>query len=637
MAEFPRRLLACISAFTLIVPMNMISLSMIPNNAIAYQEHGYIVIDGDPEFLTDDSVIAGNGTAIDPFIISEWRINGSYNYGVHIKNTRAFFVMKNIAVENSTFAAIRFENVTNGRIENSSFINNLGSGIYLMSVENITISNCSFQMTGTTAILGNSVKNAVFEKVTARDMDKAVYFEDCSAFRITDCRFENATSTILSMSRCTGSNIENSVMRNSNLRGMELNFVSNSNFVGNAIINSSTGIYLYYCNLLTFHGNMICMSRASQVQSSSSSVRWNLTYAEGGGNYWSDYLGPDDYNGALQDKPGSDGIIDVPFIILPGNVDAYPLLRLRLPYTDIVSPISNASILGEAGVGGWYKSFAIIAISATDDFSGIMNISYSVDSSPYIEYTGSFKIADSGEHIVCYHATDRMQNMESEKMLTVKIDSAPPVTEILLHGIKGQGDWYLSSIAISLNATDNESGVASTWYSIDADTAMLYSSFIIVSSDGYHNIVAYSIDAVGNTGHVSLAQISIDRDAPELIINEANRSVFTSLPATITWTASDSVSGVDHIEVSVDGGSFTRLPATRRQYSISGISDGNHVLTILVFDKAGHMTEGQISFKSETGIVGILISNLLAILALIVLVAVIIFAIVVRSRRRRRR
>lgn len=636
MVELARRLLACISAFMFLAPIGIISLSIIPNNVIGYPEHGNIIIDGDSEFLTDDSVIAGNGTAIDPFIIADWRINGSYNYGVHIKNTRAFFIVRNVAIENSTFSAIRLENVSNGRVENSSLINNLGNGIYLMSAENMTISNCSIHETGTTAILGNSVKNAVFKGITARGMDKAVYFEGCSALSITGCRFENATSTILSMSRCAGSSIEDSVMRNATLRGIELNFVNNSNFFGNAIINASTGIHLHYCNLLAFHGNMICMSRASQVQSTSSSVRWNLTYVEGGGNYWSNYLGPDDYNGASQDKPGSDGIIDVPFTILPGNVDAYPLSSLRFPYTDNVPPVSNASVLGEAGIGGWYKSFAIIVINATDDFSGIMNISYSIDSSPYIEYKGSFKITDSGEHIVCYHATDRMQNQESEKMLSVKVDSAPPVTEILLQGTKGQGNWYLSSIAITLNATDNESGVASTWYSIDAGTAMLYSSIIIVSSDGYHNIVTYSIDAVGNTGPVSLAQISIDRDAPELAINEANGSVFTSLPVTISWTASDSVSGLDYIEVSVDGGSFTRLLATRKQYSISGISDGNHVLTILVFDKAGHMTEGQISFRSETGIVGILMSNLLTILALIVLAAVVIFALIVRSRRRRR-
>jgi len=636
MDETSERFLVCISTFLLLAPVIMISFSSTSSEVEAYEQHGYIEINGDSEFLTDDSVIGGNGSADNPYIIADWYVNGSSGIGIDIKNTRAFFVIRGVLVENSNFAAVRFENVSNGRIENSSIMRNLGIGIHFTGVQNIVVMNCTIIDTGSTAILGSSADNVIIESVMARRMDKAVYFDYSSGIRISDCIFEDATTASLSLSRCLGSKVQNSILRNSSFKGMELMFVNSTEFSGNAIVNASTGIYLYDCHLLTFHGNMICISRAFQVQSSqSSSIKWNTTYAGGGGNYWSDYIGLDEYKGESQSTPGSDGIIDVPFTILPGNVDAYPLLKPTLP--DDVPPLSHAEVIGDQRAGGWFKSFAIIVINSTDDFSGISNISYSIDSLPYVEYKGSFKVADSGEHVIRFYATDRMSNEEVPQEIGVKVDATPPSTVILLEGVKGQGNWYLSSITVIINATDNESGVASTWYSIDAGSAMPWASLIVITSEGYHNIVAYSIDMVGNTGAISLAQVSIDTQRPELTINEANGTVFNSLPAKITWDASDSMSGLDHIEVSVDGGSFTRLPAARKQYSFSSLSDGNHVATVLAFDKAGHMTTKEISFSVDAGLAGLLISNLLTILSLIVLMAVIIFALVVRSRRRRRR
>lgn len=637
MVDILHKLLACIVAFMSISSASIISFSIFSDVAHAYQEHGFIEIDGDSEFLTDDSVIGGNGSAENPYLISGWHINGSYNFGIHIKNTRAFVVLSDVAIENSVFAAIKLENVSNARIENSILSSNLGSGINLLGVRNLTILNCTILDVGGTAILGNLIDNALIEGITAREMDKGIYFDDSLAITIRGCVLEDAAASLLSMSRCASSNIEDSMMRNSKSKGLELIFVNSTRFFGNAIVNASIGIYMFNCNLLVFHNNAICVSRVSDLESISSFVRWNVTYAEGGGNYWSSYIGFDAYNGPSQDKPGPDGIIDIPFTIQPGNIDAYPLLMLNPPYIDYLPPISNAGIIGEPVAGGWYKSFAIVAINATDDLSGIQTITYAIDSSAYIEYRGSFKISESGVHIIRYYATDRMSNQESEKSLVVKVDSTPPVTKINIQGTKGQGDWYLSSLIVILNATDNESGVDLTWYSIDASATALYTSPIIVTSEGYHNIVAYSIDIVGNSGPIDIAQASVDRDPPELAINEANGSVFTSLPVAITWTASDSVSGLDHIEISIDGGSLTRLPATRNQHLITGLSDGSHVLSLFAFDKAGHITERQMSFRTDTGALGILMSNMSTILAMIILLAVVIFALIVRSRRRRRR
>lgn len=62
---------------------------------------------------------------------------------------------------------------------------------------------------------------------------------------------------------------------------------------------------------------------------------WDNGYTSGG-NYWHDYTGGDDYFGVQQNKLGSDGIGDTPYVIDESNRDNYPLMS---PYEYWSNPI----------------------------------------------------------------------------------------------------------------------------------------------------------------------------------------------------------------------------------------------------------------------------------------------------------
>ena len=70
---------------------------------------------------------------------------------------------------------------------------------------------------------------------------------------------------------------------------------------------------------------------------------WFVTASGGGiGNYWSDYTGVDVKSGLNQDKDGSDGIGDTPYIIDANNEDDYPLMPFGSPpVVSIVSPTNK--------------------------------------------------------------------------------------------------------------------------------------------------------------------------------------------------------------------------------------------------------------------------------------------------------
>ena len=117
----------------------------------------------------------------------------------------------------------------------------------------------------------------------------------------------------------------NRILRNSD--GIEIwKHSSNNVIISNEISNNIYGIelrensdnnYIYWNNL---------ENNENQAYDSGTNY-WDNGYLFGG-NYWSDYVGTDIYQGENQNLPGSDEIGDIPYTILGnGNRDRYPLMN----------------------------------------------------------------------------------------------------------------------------------------------------------------------------------------------------------------------------------------------------------------------------------------------------------------------
>ena len=61
--------------------------------------HSPIMIEQDSEFTSANGVTYGTGTEGDPYIISNWRIDGSTtDYGISISNTSSHFIIQNCTI-----------------------------------------------------------------------------------------------------------------------------------------------------------------------------------------------------------------------------------------------------------------------------------------------------------------------------------------------------------------------------------------------------------------------------------------------------------------------------------------------------------------------------------------------------------
>jgi parallel beta-helix repeat protein len=97
---------------------------------------------------------------------------------------------------------------------------------------------------------------------------------------------------------------------------------------------------------------------------------------------------------------------------------------------------------------------------------------------------------------------------------TTKFDITPPVTTISFEGNLGGDNWYTSDITITLNATDDLSGVDTTHYRINNGAWITYSGPFMVTDDGAYGIDFYSDDHEGNVEIPHYASFKKDHTPP---------------------------------------------------------------------------------------------------------------------------
>jgi parallel beta-helix repeat protein len=105
-----------------------------PTLYVEYLPHDRIYIVGNEDFTAVNGVTGGSGTESDPYIIENRVISASSANGIDIRDTTAYFVVRNCVVANGgdTYNGICLNNVVNGRVENCTCKNN-ATGIYLSS------------------------------------------------------------------------------------------------------------------------------------------------------------------------------------------------------------------------------------------------------------------------------------------------------------------------------------------------------------------------------------------------------------------------------------------------------------------------------------------------------------------------
>jgi len=138
--------------------------------------------------------------------------------------------------------------------------------------------------------------------------------------------------------------------------------------------------------------------------------------------------------------------------------------------------------------------------------------------------SASHSWTSAGTYYVKAKAKD-INNAESgwSISLTVIITQAnnPPTTTCFISpsSPNGKNGWYITSVNVSLTATDPEGdAIAYTKYRIDGGAWQTYNAPFIISSEGDHVLEFYSADDKGNVEIAKSTEIKIDKSVPYIII-----------------------------------------------------------------------------------------------------------------------
>lgn len=196
------------------------------------------------------------------------------------------------------------------------------------------------------------------------------------------------------------------------------------------------------------------------------------------------------------------------------------------------------------GSNGWYTSPVTIHWTAGDTLSGVDPSTVPADST----------MSDNGQGVsTSASVSDLAGNQTTAKSQPVNIDTKPPVTSA-----NAPSSWNTSSVPMTLTASDDTSGVAATYYTIDGGAQQTYGSTFNVTGDGVHTVQFWSVDRAGNIETARTATIKIDTTAPSITHTQSpavNAQGWNNTDVAVTFTCTDNTSGI----ASCDGTSY---PAT---------------------------------------------------------------------------
>ncbi|MGW1651399.1 OmpL47-type beta-barrel domain-containing protein [Streptomyces atratus] len=283
--------------------------------------------------------------------------------------------------------------------------------------------------------------------------------------------------------------------------------------------------------------------------------------------------------------------------------------------TDTTAPETSAKVDGDKNADGAYIGQATVALSATDDSSGVDTVEYAVGADgAWQPYTAPIVVNEVGTHTIRYRATDKAGNTAAEKSVGFAVaapptdDKTPPETSATVSGEKDDQGRYLGMATVTVTASDTGSGVNTIEYATGADGAWQpYTAPVMVHETGTHQVRYRATDKAGNAAAEKSVDFTVvapptqDKTPPETsaeVEGDKNSDNAYITSAKVTVTATDAGSGVDKVEYSLDGGPYLAYTATVIVDRV-----GYHTVAHRATDKAGNTSVAkQVSFTvAESG------------------------------------
>jgi len=228
-----------------------------------------------------------------------------------------------------------------------------------------------------------------------------------------------------------------------------------------------------------------------------------------------------------------------------GNTETQKSISFKI---DKTSPTTGCTLTGTIGENGWYTSAVTVNLASTDNYSGVLETYYRVNSSEtWTQYVEPFTLSEEGIYTVEYYALDSAGNQENTKQTVVRIDTTPPSVELNISGNLTYTGWYITSASVRILASDI-SNISRILYRIDDGNWQNYSDAVRIS-DGIHTF-EYQVKNGAGLITQNTQEIKVDTVAPTTsvkVTGQLGAYGWYISNVIVNLTATDNVSGVDEI------------------------------------------------------------------------------------------
>ncbi|MFW9793508.1 MAG: Ig-like domain-containing protein, partial [Candidatus Thorarchaeota archaeon] len=162
---------------------------------------------------------------------------------------------------------------------------------------------------------------------------------------------------------------------------------------------------------------------------------------------------------------------------------------------DTTPPVTQIELSGTMGLNNWYVSDVTVTLTANEQAT----TAYSINSGPWIPYSGPFVISLEGYFTISFNSTDLRGNRETTQEESYKMDKTPPELGLTTESVPDVG------VLVTISATESLSGLADVGYSMDGVYWSRYGDPILLTDEGMVEIYYRAMDFAGNL--ISLMEI----------------------------------------------------------------------------------------------------------------------------------
>lgn len=197
---------------------------------------------------------------------------------------------------------------------------------------------------------------------------------------------------------------------------------------------------------------------------------------------------------------------------------------------DTTPPSLSVSVSPADGIGGWYRTPAVLTATASDATSGLAGVQYSVDGGAWQDGS-TVTISIDGSHMVEFQARDQGGNTTTASQM-VNVDTTPPQSAFTSPAegstAYAHGQGFVMSGASS-DATSGLSGAqisldgGTTWQpiSLNSDGSWSYTWDTTTTSDGPHGVLVNAADQAGNQEHTARITVVVANQGPSVSISNS--------------------------------------------------------------------------------------------------------------------